>query len=139
MKILVVDDEAAVRSSLVRALRSEGYATAEAPDGQQALDAVAGGGVDAMVLDLMMPVLGGLETCRRLRCAGDRTPVLMLTARDAVGDRVDGLDAGADDHLPKPFDLSELLARVRATAPRSARRRGCGTHLRRPAPRHRVT
>jgi two-component system response regulator MprA len=114
VKILVVDDEAAVRSSLVRALRFEGYETAEAPDGQQALDTVAVGGVDAMVLDLMMPVLGGIETCRRLRSAGDRTPVLMLTARDAVGDRVAGLDAGADDYLPKPFDLDELLARVRA-------------------------
>ena len=114
MRILVVDDEPALRESLVRALRYEGYDALQACDGQRALSAVRAGGVDAIILDLMMPVMGGLEACRRLRADGDPTPVLMLTARDAVGDRVAGLDAGADDYLPKPFDLDELLARLRA-------------------------
>lgn len=114
MRVLVVEDDPAVRDSVLRALRFEGYETLEAHDGQQALAVLAGGGVDAVVLDVMMPVMSGLEACRRLRAVGDRTPVLMLTARDAVGDRVAGLDAGADDYLPKPFALEELLARLRA-------------------------
>jgi two-component system response regulator MprA len=113
-KILVVDDEAAVRASLARALRLERYDVQLAGDGLQALDVLAGEPVDAVVLDVAMPNLGGLEVCRRLRAAGDRTPVLMLTARDAIDDRVDGLDAGADDYLVKPFALRELKARLRA-------------------------
>ena len=113
-KILVVDDEAAVRASLARALRLERYDVQLAGDGLQALVVLAGEPVDAVVLDVAMPNLGGLEVCRRLRAAGDRTPVLMLTARDAIDDRVDGLDAGADDYLVKPFALRELKARLRA-------------------------
>jgi two-component system, OmpR family, response regulator MprA len=113
-RILVVDDEAAVRASLARALRLERYDVQLAGDGLQALDVLAGEPVDAVVLDVAMPNLGGLEVCRRLRAAGDRTPVLMLTARDAIDDRVDGLDAGADDYLVKPFALRELKARLRA-------------------------
>jgi two-component system response regulator MprA len=103
-----------VRTSLERALRMEGFAVLEAADGSEALARVAQGGVDAVVLDLMMPPPDGLEVCRRVRAAGDRTPVLMLTARDAVDDRVEGLEAGADDYLVKPFALRELIARVRA-------------------------
>lgn len=114
MRILVVDDEPAVRSSLERALRIDGYEVALAADGQQALDALSGDAPDAVVLDLAMPEIGGLEVCRRLRAAGDRTPVLMLTARDEVDDRVAGLEAGADDYLAKPFALPELLARLKA-------------------------
>ncbi|MDO8186100.1 response regulator transcription factor [Conexibacter sp. JD483] len=114
MRILVVDDEPAVRSSLERALRIDGYEVALAADGQEALDALSGVAPDAVVLDLAMPEVGGLEVCRRLRAAGDRTPVLMLTARDTVADRVSGLDAGADDYLVKPFALEELSARLRA-------------------------
>jgi two-component system response regulator MprA len=114
MKVLVVDDEPSVRSALQRALALERYDVALAEDGQQALDALAEGVVDAIVLDVMMPRVDGLEVCRRLRAAGDRTPVLMLTARDAIDDRVDGLDAGADDYLVKPFALRELNARLRA-------------------------
>jgi two-component system response regulator MprA len=118
-KILVVDDESALRASLERALRLERYDVQLARDGLQALDILAGEPVDAVVLDVAMPNLGGLEVCRRLRAAGDRTPVLMLTARDAVDDRVDGLDAGADDYLVKPFALRELKARLRALLRRS--------------------
>ena len=114
MKVLVVDDEPSVRSALQRALALERYDVALAEDGQQALDSLAEGVVDAIVLDVMMPRVDGLEVCRRLRAAGDRTPVLMLTARDAIDDRVDGLDAGADDYLVKPFALRELNARLRA-------------------------
>ncbi|MDO8209469.1 response regulator transcription factor [Conexibacter sp. CPCC 206217] len=114
MRILVVDDEPAVRSALERALRLDGYDVALAADGAQALDALSGVAHDAVVLDVLMPELGGLEVCRRLRAAGDRTPVLMLTARDRVADRVSGLDAGADDYLVKPFALEELMARLRA-------------------------
>jgi two-component system response regulator MprA len=120
MKILVVDDEPAVRDALERALRSHGYAVAKAIDGQDALDRVANETPDLVVLDILMPRLDGLETCRRLRASGDRTPILMLTARDAVGDRVEGLDAGADDYLVKPFALDELLARIRALLRRAA-------------------
>ena len=98
-KVLVVDDEPGVRAALQRALTLERHEVALAEDGQQALDTLADGAVDAIVLDVMMPRVDGLEVCRRLRAAGDRTPVLMLTARDAIDDRVDGLDAGADDYL----------------------------------------
>ena len=114
MKVLVVDDEPSVRSALQRALALERYDVSLAEDGQQALDTLAEGVVDAIVLDVMMPRVDGLEVCRRLRAAGDRTPVLMLTAKDAIDDRVDGLDAGADDYLVKPFALRELNARLRA-------------------------
>ncbi|MDX6682305.1 MAG: two-component system, OmpR family, response regulator MprA [Solirubrobacteraceae bacterium] len=114
MKVLVVDDEPSVRSALQRALALERYDVQLAEDGQQALDTLAEGVVDAIVLDVVMPRIDGLEVCRRLRAAGDRTPVLMLTARDAIDDRVDGLDAGADDYLVKPFALRELNARLRA-------------------------
>jgi two-component system, OmpR family, response regulator MprA len=114
VKVLVVDDEPSVRSALQRALALERYDVQLADDGQQALDILAEGVVDAIVLDVSMPRIDGIEVCRRLRAAGDRTPVLMLTARDAIDDRVDGLDAGADDYLVKPFALRELNARLRA-------------------------
>src|SRR4051812_23499451 len=114
-RVLVVDDEPAVRRALERALRLEAYDVDLAADGREALDRLAGPAPpDAVVLDLAMPHIDGLEVCRRLRNAGDRTPVLMLTARDAVDDRVAGLDAGADDYLVKPFALRELKARLRA-------------------------
>jgi two-component system response regulator MprA len=114
MRVLVVDDEPAVRESISRSLRFEGYEVELAADGESALKFQASRPADAVVLDVMMPVIDGLETCRRLRATGDRVPVLMLTARRAVGDRVTGLDAGADDYLVKPFALEELLARLRA-------------------------
>ena len=114
MRILVVDDEPAVRESLRRALQLEGYEVELAGDGQEALESLRVDGVDAMVLDVSMPRLDGLETCRRLRSEGSALPVLMLTARDEVADRVAGLDAGADDYVVKPFALEELLARLRA-------------------------
>src|SRR3954464_9026446 len=113
--ILVVDDEPAVRVALERALRLEAYEVELAADGREALDRLAGPAPpDVVVLDVAMPHVAGLQVCRRLRDAGDRTPVLMLTARDAVDDRVAGLDAGADDYLVKPFALKELKARLRA-------------------------
>ncbi|MGV9410983.1 response regulator transcription factor [Nocardia sp. NPDC003693] len=114
MRVLVVDDEAAVRDALVRALDSEGYETRSAGDGGAALEQIARWLPEVVVLDVSMPFTDGLSTCRTLRARGDRTPILMLTARDAVADRIAGLDAGADDYLVKPFDLDELLARVRA-------------------------
>ena len=113
-RVLIVDDEPAVRAALDRALRLDGYHVELAADGHEALDRVAEVRHDAIVLDVAMPGLDGLQVCRRLRDAGDRTPVLMLTARDAVDDRVAGLDAGADDYLVKPFALKELKARLRA-------------------------
>src|SRR3990172_9140350 len=112
--ILVVDDEPAVRDALERALRTAGYVVRLAANGAEGLEAVADQHPDLVVLDVLMPVMDGFEACRRLRAAGDRTPVLMLTARDAIDDRVDGLDAGADDYLLKPFALRELNARLRA-------------------------
>src|SRR5215204_6991931 len=123
MRILVVDDEPAVREAVDRALRLDGHEVALAHDGRAALDAVAARPPDAVVLDLLMPRVDGLELCRRMRCGGDRTPVLMLTARDAVADRVEGLDAGADDYLVKPFALEELRARVRALLRRTGETR----------------
>ena len=114
MRILVVDDEPAVRESLRRALQLEGYDVELAADGQEALERVGADGIDALLLDVSMPRLDGLEACHRLRRAGNTLPVLMLTARDEVEDRVAGLDAGADDYVVKPFALEELLARLRA-------------------------
>jgi two-component system response regulator MprA len=114
VRILVVDDEPSVREALDRALRMDGYKVDMAADGREALDALAEQPPDAIVLDVLMPEPDGIEVCRRLRAAGDHTPVLMLTARDAVPDRVAGLDAGADDYLVKPFALEELGARLRA-------------------------
>jgi two-component system, OmpR family, response regulator MprA len=114
MRILVVDDEPAVRAALQRALALERYDVDLAADGGEALEHLSASPPDAVVLDVAMPVLDGLEVCRRMRAAGDRTPVLMLTARDAIDDRVEGLDAGADDYLVKPFALRELQARLRA-------------------------
>jgi two-component system, OmpR family, response regulator MprA len=114
MRILVVDDDRAVRESLRRSLAFNGYQVDLATDGHAALEAVQAQRPDAMVLDVMMPRLDGLSVCRRMRESGDDLPILVLTARDAVADRVSGLDAGADDYLPKPFALEELLARLRA-------------------------
>ncbi|MCW2818890.1 MAG: response regulator receiver [Marmoricola sp.] len=113
-RVLVVDDDRAVRESLRRSLEFNGYAVALAGDGAEALASIAGSAPDALVIDVMMPRLDGIETTRALRTAGNDLPILVLTARDSVGDRVDGLDAGADDYLTKPFALEELLARLRA-------------------------
>ncbi|HEX6339168.1 MAG TPA: response regulator transcription factor [Jiangellaceae bacterium] len=120
MQVLVVDDDPAVRESLRRSLTFNGYDVGLAADGEQALRSIAARRPDVVVLDVMMPNLDGLATCRALRAAGDDVPVLMLTARDDVSDRVAGLDAGADDYLPKPFALEELLARLRALLRRTA-------------------
>ncbi|QXJ19769.1 response regulator transcription factor [Actinomadura graeca] len=119
-RILVVDDEPAVRESLSSSLAFEGYEVAEAADGVIALERAGAEPPDLVVLDVLMPRMDGLTTCRRLRALGATMPVLMLTARDMVGDRVTGLDAGADDYLAKPFELDELLARVRALLRRGA-------------------
>ncbi len=116
----MVDDDRAVRDSLRRSLAFNGYQVELANDGAMALEAVAAQRPDAMVLDVMMPGVDGLEVCRRLRGIGDDLPILALTARDAVSDRVAGLDAGADDYLPKPFALEELLARLRALLRRAS-------------------
>ncbi|MCM3926445.1 response regulator transcription factor [Frankia sp. AiPs1] len=120
MRVLVVDDDAAVRESLERSLRFEGYEVTTAVDGADALDAVGRHQPDIVVLDVMMPRIDGLETCRQLRARGDDVPVLMLTARDGLADRVSGLDVGADDYLVKPFALEELFARLRALTRRAA-------------------
>jgi two-component system response regulator MprA len=120
MRILVVDDEPAVREAVERALRLDGHDVLLAADGHEALDTLDSRAPDAVVLDVLMPRVDGLELCRQMRQRGDRTPVLMLTARDAVSDRVAGLDAGADDYLIKPFALEELLARVRALLRRAS-------------------
>ena len=114
MRILVVDDDTAVRRSIDRALRLEGYDVDTVGTGGGALESLALTPPDAIILDLQLPDLDGLAVCRRIRSAGDDTPVLMLTARQAIDDRVQGLDAGADDYLVKPFALAELLARLRA-------------------------
>jgi two-component system, OmpR family, response regulator MprA len=121
VKILVVDDERAVRESLRRALELEGYDIELAADGREALERLeAGAQPDALILDVLMPGVDGLEVSRRLRRTGSRLPILMLTARDAVENRVAGLDAGADDYVTKPFALEELLARIRALLRRSS-------------------
>jgi two-component system, OmpR family, response regulator MprA len=121
MKILVVDDDRAVRESLRRALELQSYEVELASDGAEALEWLAADGQpDAVVLDILMPGIDGLEVCRQIRRRGNSVPVLMLTARDAVGDRVEGLDAGADDYLVKPFALEELLARIRALLRRAS-------------------
>ena len=113
-RVLVVDDDKAVRESLRRSLQFNGYDVVLAGDGAEALAVIAGSDPDVVVMDVMMPRLDGLEATRALRTAGNDVPILVLTARDAVGDRVEGLDAGADDYLTKPFALAELLARLRA-------------------------
>jgi two-component system, OmpR family, response regulator MprA len=112
--VLVADDDRAVREALERALQLNGFDVALAADGNEALTSTAERTPDALILDVMMPGYDGLDVTRRLRREGNRVPILLLTARDAVGDRVEGLDAGADDYLPKPFALEELLARLRA-------------------------
>jgi two-component system, OmpR family, response regulator MprA len=122
-RLLVVDDDPDVRDSLARALGCAGYAVTTAVHGAEALDTVARSPVDLIVLDVLMPVVDGFDACRRLRARGDATPVLVLTARDAVDDRVTGREVGADDYLVKPFALRELLARVRALLRRSQSRR----------------
>jgi two-component system response regulator MprA len=119
MRVLVVDDEPAVREALGRALKLDGFDVQTAIDGRDAIRRLPDVRPDAVLLDVLMPGLDGLEVCRRMRDTGDRTPVLMLTARDAVSDRVAGLEAGADDYLTKPFALEELLARLRALLRRS--------------------
>lgn len=118
-RVVVVDDDEALRGAVRRALRLEGYDVDVAADGEDALAQLAGLSADLVVLDVLMPVLDGVTVCRRLRESGDRTPILMLTARDAVSDRVAGFEAGADDYLSKPFALEELLARVKALLRRS--------------------
>jgi two-component system, OmpR family, response regulator MprA len=118
--VLVVDDDRAVRESLRRSLEFNGYAVSLAEDGAAALAGISGTNPDAIVMDVMMPRLDGIETTRALRSVGNLVPILVLTARDAVGDRVEGLDAGADDYLTKPFALDELLARLRALLRRAA-------------------
>ncbi len=123
--ILIAEDDPQIRQALDRILRFEGYETVVVNDGAAALEAFALHGPDAALLDVMMPFVDGISVVRRLREKGDTTPVLMLTARRATSDRVDGLDAGADDYLPKPFELDELLARVRALL----RRAGAGSDV----------
>ena len=118
--MLVVDDERALRNALRRALARAGYEVLECESGEDAIVLLSDRAVDATILDVLMPGIDGLEVCRRLRAAGDRTPILMLTARETVADRVTGLEAGADDYLTKPFALAELLARVKALLRRSA-------------------
>ncbi|MEU3982939.1 response regulator transcription factor [Streptomyces sp. NPDC026672] len=119
-RILIVDDEPAVREALQRSLAFEGYDTEVAVDGADALEKAAAYQPDLVVLDIQMPRMDGLTAARRIRGAGTTTPILMLTARDTVGDRVTGLDAGADDYLVKPFELDELFARIRALLRRSS-------------------
>ena len=121
-----MDDDRALRDALRRALKLAGYEALGAGAGIEALAQVAEGPPDAVILDIGLPDVSGLDVCRRLRAQGERVPVLMLTARDAVDDRIDGLDAGADDYLVKPFDLGELIARIRALLRRSAPEDGAG-------------
>ena len=125
-QVLVVDDEPPMRTALTRALQLGGFEVALAADGEHGLSQISELEPDLVVLDVMMPHLDGLGVCRQLRARGDRTPVLMLTARDAVADRVEGLEAGADDYLVKPFALEELLARIRALLRRTAAVEGEG-------------
>jgi two-component system, OmpR family, response regulator MprA len=126
MRILVVDDELPVRTALERALRLEGYDVELASDGIEALERLPETEPDALVLDVLMPRMDGIAATTQLRARGDRTPILLLTARDAVADRVAGLDAGADDYLVKPFALEELLARLRALLRRTGASSGNG-------------
>ncbi len=119
-RVLIAEDDRSVRESLILALGVEGYDVEAVHDGAQALEAVALREPDVIVLDIMMPILDGLTVCRRLRTAKNRTPILMLTARHEISDRVSGLDAGADDYLAKPFSLDELLARLRALLRRTS-------------------
>ena len=121
MKILVVDDDTAVRESLRRSLIFNGYSVVLAADGEEALGKVQAERPEMVILDVMMPKFDGLEVCRELRSQGDDVPILLLTARDSVSERVAGLDAGADDYLTKPFALEELLARTRSLVRRAAR------------------
>ncbi|MEV6566493.1 response regulator transcription factor [Streptomyces kronopolitis] len=125
-RILIVDDEPAVREALQRSLVFEGYVTEQAVDGLDAVEKVAAWDPELIVLDVLMPRMDGLTAARRLRASGVTLPILMLTARDTVGDRVTGLDAGADDYLVKPFELDELLARIRALLRRSSYAAGGG-------------
>jgi two-component system response regulator MprA len=120
VKLLVAEDDRAVRAALERALTLEGYDVAAVKNGAEALASLAADAADALLLDVTMPIVDGLTVCRVLRGEGNRVPILMLTARAAIGDRIAGLDAGADDYLPKPFDLGELLARVRALLRRAS-------------------
>ncbi len=120
MRVLVIEDEPDLRSALVQSLREEGYAVDQAADGEEGLYKASGWDYDGIVLDLMLPILDGWTILDRLRGEGKATPVLILTARDALGDRIRGLDGGADDYLVKPFALGELLARLRALIRRSA-------------------
>jgi two-component system response regulator MprA len=117
--LVIAEDDRAVRESVKRALELEGYSVTAVNDGVAALEAASGSDVDLLLLDLGMPNMDGLTVCRRLRSAGSRLPILVLTARTEISDRVSGLDAGADDYLPKPFSLDELLARVRSLLRRS--------------------
>jgi len=126
VRVLVVDDDRAVRDALRRALTLAGYEVQLAQGGEQALELVVQGVPDAVVLDVGMPGIDGLEVCRRLRRLGNRVPILMLTARDAVSDRIDGLDVGADDYMVKPFDVGELKARIRALLRRAGPDAGVG-------------
>ncbi len=118
-RILVAEDDRAVRESVVRALQLEGYTVASANNGAEALEALRQSEPDVLLLDVSMPIVDGLTVCRVIRSEGSKLPVLMLTARTETSDRVAGLDAGADDYLPKPYDLDELLARIRALLRRS--------------------
>src|SRR5690242_19511336 len=129
-RVLVVDDDPQLREALTRALELDGYDVATASNGAQALEAIGRRRPDVAVLDVMMPYVGGLDVCRTLRERRDRLPILVLTARDEIGDRVAGLDAGADDYLTKPFALDELRARLRALLRRTANEEEDGTVLR---------
>ncbi|WP_059005821.1 response regulator transcription factor [Streptomyces specialis] len=137
-RVLIVDDEPAVREALQRSLAFEGYVTETAVDGVDALAKLETYAPDAVVLDVLMPRMDGLTTARRVRAVGDRVPILMLTARDTVGDRVSGLDAGADDYLVKPFELDELLARLRALLRRGSYSLAGGQETRTEAARERI-
>lgn len=129
MRLLVVDDDRALRDTLSRALRLSGYDVRLAENGSDALAEVASGVPDAVILDIGLPDIDGLDVCRMLRRDGNRVPILMLTARDAVSDRIDGLDAGADDYLGKPFAVEELLARIRALLRRPAETLADALHI----------